>query len=123
MFFVIGINEKREEIDCSQVMICDLCGEYGRYQVFLTCTILYLFFLPVFRWNYHYYVETSCCHALYELNNEAAKAILRKEKTEIRPEDLTLLNGRQNRSFKKCICCGYETGEDFDFCPKCGNRF
>ena len=25
--------------------------------------------------------------------------------------------------YKKCRQCGYETTEDFDFCPKCGTRF
>ncbi|MBP3226424.1 MAG: zinc-ribbon domain-containing protein, partial [Methanobrevibacter sp.] len=25
--------------------------------------------------------------------------------------------------FKHCNNCGYETSEDFDFCPKCGMRF
>ncbi|WP_408633815.1 zinc-ribbon domain-containing protein [Pseudobutyrivibrio xylanivorans] len=25
--------------------------------------------------------------------------------------------------FKRCSNCGYETAEDFDYCPKCGLRF
>ena len=25
--------------------------------------------------------------------------------------------------YKRCRQCGYETTEDFDFCPKCGTRF
>lgn len=123
MFLAIGINEKREEIDFSQVMICDVCGEYGRYQMFMTCMVLYLFFVPVFRWNVHYYVESSCCRTLYELNKETAKAILAHEITEIRSEDLTLLSKGRNSTYKKCRCCGYETIEDFEYCPKCGSRF
>lgn len=25
--------------------------------------------------------------------------------------------------YKRCSSCGYETQEDFEFCPKCGQRF
>ena len=45
-------------------------------------------------------------------------------------KDLTLVqegNGRYDNGFgnrvKKCPNCGYETQEDFEFCPKCGTRF
>ncbi|WP_334292334.1 zinc-ribbon domain-containing protein [Pseudobutyrivibrio xylanivorans] len=31
---------------------------------------------------------------------------------------------RKSRGFfKRCSNCGYETAEDFDYCPKCGVRF
>ena len=67
-------------------------------------------------------METSCCHALYELDPEIGRRIARGENTQIRQEDLTrVANGRS--SGKVCQNCGYMTDEDFEFCPKCGSRF
>ncbi len=121
MFFVIGVNDRKEELEYDGLMTCDLCGAMGRFNVFMVCSVLYLFFIPVFRWNRRYYVETSCCHALYELDYEKGEAIGRGERVEIYEEDLRLLNRGQR--YKKCAFCGYQTSEDFDYCPKCGNRF
>ena len=124
MFFAIGFNEKREDLDFNQVITCDICDGFGRYSVFVVYTVLYLFFIPVFKWNRRYYVEASCCHSLYELDPEVGARIERGENVKISEEDLTLIEaGRQAYSFKKCVSCGYETEEDFDYCPKCGRKF
>ncbi len=123
MFFIMGINDRQEELDYHQTMICDICGEYGRYAVFMTYTVLTLFFLPTFRWNRRYYVRTSCCGSIYELDPEVGEAIARGIDVEITSADLRLVqSGRPQRGYKRCPVCGYETEEDFDFCPKCGNR-
>ena len=122
MFFLIGINQNSEELEYDQMMICDSCGSYGRYRVFMTYMVFSFFFIPLFKWDRHYYVETSCCSSLYELAEEAGKAIYNHERVEIQSDDLTLIRGH-NRAFKKCAHCGYTTDEDFDFCPKCGNHF
>ena len=49
MFFMIGVNEKSEELDYDELITCDNCGAYGRLSVFMTYTVLYLFFIPVFN--------------------------------------------------------------------------
>jgi len=122
MFFAIGITDRREDLEYDGgVMTCDSCGAYGRYQIFMVCTVLYLFFIPVWRWNKRYYVETSCCHTVYELDPSVGEAIAGGEQIEIRETDLNRI--RKGQQYKKCIYCGYETAEDFDYCPKCGNRF
>ena len=36
-----------------------------------------MFFIPCIKWNKHYYVRTSCCNTLYELDPEMGKAIAR----------------------------------------------
>lgn len=38
-----------------------------------------MFFIPCIKWNKHYYVRTSCCNTLYELDPEMGKAIARGE--------------------------------------------
>ena len=124
MFFMMGITDGRKVFDFTQTVICNICGKYGRYQVFMTYTVLSLFFIPCFKWNKRFYVQTSCCNTLYELDPEIGKRIAKGESLEIRPDDLTKVNisGHSN-SYKKCTNCGYETGEDFEFCPKCGVKF
>ena len=122
MFFIMGITDGRKDFDFSQTVICDSCGKYGRYQVFMIYTVLSLFFIPTFKWNRRYYVQMSCCGTVYELDPEIGKRIASGEELQIKPQDLT--NVSQGRGFfKRCRNCGYETAEDFDYCPKCGLRF
>lgn len=124
MFFIMGITNGRKDFDFHQTMICNLCGKYGNYTVFMTYTVLSLFFIPCIKWGKRYYVQTGCCQAIYELNPEVGRAIAKGEDVEIRPEHLSLVsNSRYGSAHKHCNYCGYETEEDFEFCPKCGNRF
>ncbi len=122
MFFMMGVNQRREDLDYSQTVICDLCGAYGRMNVFVVYSVLSLFFLPVWKWNRRYYVEMSCCHSLYELDYETGRGIENGTVSLIDEADLTLIRGNRS-SYKRCGYCGYETEEDFAYCPKCGNRF
>ena len=125
MFFIMGITDGRKDFDLNQLITCAICGKYGRFSVFMTCTVLSLFFIPVFKWNKHYYVQTSCCGTVYELDPEIGKMIAGGEAVEILPRHLTQVSSGKGSAagYKKCRYCGYETAEDFDFCPKCGMRF
>lgn len=124
MFFIMGITDGRKDFEFAQTMICNICGKYGRYQVFMTYTVLSLFFIPCFKWNKHYYVQTSCCGTLYELDPEIGKQVARDEQVEILPQHLSQVRqGGSWNQYKRCAQCGYETAEDFEFCPKCGKRF
>ena len=122
MFFIMGITEGRKEFDFNRVMTCSACGSMGSFRVFMTYTVLSLFFIPCFKWNKRYYVRSTCCNAVYELDPELGKRIARGEDVRIQPENLTRV---LNRSYtvKRCKNCGYATEEEFDFCPKCGERF
>ena len=130
MFFVFGINQEQKDLGSFGPYICGACGSYGRYQVYMTYMCLSLFFIPVFKWSRKYYVQTTCCQSLYELNPETGKRIAHGEEAEIHPEDLTLVRrgrggfqGWQNPVRRHvCSACGYETEEDFAYCPKCGTR-
>lgn len=122
MFFIMGITSGRKEFDFTQTTICNLCGKYGGYQVFITYMVLSLFFIPCIKWKKRYYVQMSCCRELYELDSEIGRRIAIGEYLEILPENLTRVRQTYYRSvYKKCSQCGYETMEDFEFCPKCGN--
>ena len=122
MFFIMGITNGRKDFDHNQVMTCPICGAYGSFRVFMTYTVLSLFFIPTFKWGKRHYVETTCCNTVYELDPEVGKHIARGDDVQIRQEDLTRVMS-QGYSVKRCQNCGYTTDEDFEFCPKCGNRF
>ncbi len=129
MFFIMGVTPVSKEIPYSgALMICDKCGRYGRYQIFMTYMCLSLFFIPTFKWNRRYYVKTSCCGAVYELNPDVGRRLARGEQILITPDMLTFARSGNDRAawqttVKRCPNCGYETTEDFEFCPKCGQRF
>ena len=113
MFFIGGITQGTKElIYNAATMICGRCGRYGRYQVFMTYMCLSFFFIPLFKWNRKYYVKTSCCGTVYQLNEEVGKRIA--EGHDAPAWDMPL---------KRCSNCGYETKENFEYCPKCGKRF
>ena len=124
MFFIMAITEGRKDFDFGQMITCDNCGRYGQYRVFMLYTVLSLFFIPTFKWNKRYYVETTCCGSMFELDAEIGRCIARGEEVDIRPKHLHRSNSGQWRfMYKRCNGCGFETMEDFDYCPKCGRRF
>lgn len=125
MFFMIGVTQGRKDLAHDQLVICTQCGRYGRYKVFMTFSQLLLFFIPCFRWGKKYYVQMSCCGTVYELNPEIGARIARGEQVQIGSADLHYA-GRsgqyQNTAHmvRRCEACGYQTQEDFSYCPKCG---
>jgi len=132
MFFIFGINQGQKEIGNQGPVICKDCGAYGRYRVYMTYMCLSLFFIPVLKWSRKYYVEAACCHTVYALNPETGKQLSRGRQAEIRPEDLELIRKGRTAAYggsyqnpariMRCPYCGFETEEDFTFCPKCGGR-
>lgn len=120
MFFLMGISRGEKKLDYVKTIICVNCSKYGRYEIFMTYTYLSLFFIPVLKWDKRYYVKTTCCQNLYELDAIVGKKILNGQETDIRQEDLTPVNGH---SFNKsCPACGYIANSDFIYCPKCGKQ-
>lgn len=124
MFFIMGIDPRHKQLQYNNsVFICDRCGQYGRYEVFMTYMCFSLFFIPIFKWNKQYFVRTTCCNAQYELDPNIGLAIARGNDVEIRPEHLRLVGGSAQSSYKRCSQCGFSTTEDFRYCPSCGKEF
>ena len=99
MFFICGIDTRTKEIPYSKTVICAQCGGYGRYQVFMTYSCLSLFFIPIFKWNRHYYVRMSCCDTLYEMSQELGKRIAGGDLVDITESSLTLVqSGRRKEN-------------------------
>ena len=129
MFFMMGIFPEEKQLDFTQTGICPACGRLGRYEVFRTCSCLSLFFIPIWRWGKQYRVRMNCCGAVYALDAEIGRRIARGEAAAIRPEDLdgpigpAVEDHFRRAPRHRCRFCGYETDENFDYCPKCGRRF
>ena len=141
MLFICVMSTGERLLNYTQTVICDICGRYGRYQVIMTYMYFSFFFIPLFKWNKRFYVKMTCCDTVYELDPEVGREILAGRQAEITPKDLTLCRkgnafgsswqdtsgsaadrpaGEQSR--RRCSQCGYETEEDFNFCPKCGKK-
>ena len=64
-------------------------------------------------------------------SRKSEKLVLRGEEPSITSADLHLIQeGKYTRTWqegsgnphKKCMRCGFETDEDYNYCPKCGGR-
>lgn len=124
MFFIMGIDSKHKMLPYnSNVFICNRCGQYGRYEVFITYMCFSLFFIPIIKWNKRYIVRTTCCQTQYELDPAIGQAIERGHDVEIIQEHLQLIGGYSQQVYRRCEQCGFSTMDDFQFCPKCGKPF
>ena len=102
MIFIGGISSGMKQIEYMKTVICSRCGAYGRYQVFMTYMYFSFFFIPLFKWNKRFYVQMSCCSAIYELEPEIGKAILRGEEPAITSADLHLVQeGKYTRTWQE----------------------
>lgn len=123
MFFIMGVNQAQKQIEFFQTVVCECCGSYGRYEIFVHYSYFSFFFIPIFKWNKHYYVKMSCCNAECEIDKDLGKAIERGEIASLNPENLHFGGGNHsNKWFKRCRYCGFTTEEDYAFCPKCGRQ-
>lgn len=123
MFFIMGISQGQKKLNFDQVVVCRSCGQYGHLEVYMVYSYLSLFFIPVFKWGKSYYVKTSCCGQTIPIDTALGRQIERGEVTSL-PEDIVPDSGRWDTfsGHKRCTNCGYETDEDFQYCPKCGAR-
>ena len=119
----MGVNQGRKDFEYNQMINCNNCSAYRRYQVFMTYMYLSLFLIPLFKWNKQYYVQTTCCNTVYGLDPEIGKQIAGGKNVEILPKHLAQEHAGYRSRYKKCNNCGFETQEDFEFCPKCGMKF
>ncbi len=131
VIFVGGVSQGQKILSEGLVRLCGSCGSHGRYQVIMTYMYFSFFFIPLFKWNRRYYVKLDCCEAVYELDPVVGKAVLRGENPDIAEADLRLVQaGRYAKTWqegskkphKKCMRCGFETDEDYNYCPVCGGR-
>ena len=102
MIFIGGISQGQKIVSEGLIRLCGSCGSRGRYQVLMIYTYFSFFFIPLFKWNRRYYVKMDCCEAVYELEPEVGKAVLRGENPDITEADLRLVKeGRYAGTWKE----------------------
>lgn len=111
MFFIMGMSQGEKQLDYSRTVICGECGRYGRYEVFMTYMYLSFFFIPLFKWNKHYYVRTSCCQTVYELDPEVGRRIAAGENIEIDLKDLYKINTAHSTYYEQYRQSGAYAGD------------
>lgn len=123
MFLIMGVNQSQKPLAFTQQTVCGSCGRYGRYESFMTYMNFNLFFIPMLKWQYKYYVKASCCNAVYEIKQEYGTALRRGEIDHLADHMIHLVQRGQTGAGEtaKCDSCGYLANEDFLYCPKCGN--
>ena len=123
MFFIMGIDPRHKQLEYNHpIFICDRCGQYGRYEVFMTYMCFSLFFIPLIKWKKQYIVKSTCCGGQYELDENIGYAIAHGKDVEIRTEHLKPIGQTQYSNYKCCSQCGFTTTEDYRYCPNCGKE-
>ena len=119
MFIIFGVNQRQENLEFNQTLVCPNCGKFGSVQIIMVYTCLSLFFIPTFRWNRKYYAKLSCCGTTVELPKEIGEGI---RQGTIRSLDESIFPQGSYQHLHTCSNCGYQTTENFEYCPKCGSR-
>ncbi len=140
MFFIGGVGQGSKLFQYPKLLACKFCGSQAGCQIVMTYYYFSFFFIPLFKWGKRFFVRMQCCDAVYELAPEVGKAIARGEGTDIRGEDLKLVqDGKQRFTIssqpaqlgegeeelpktRRCPVCKYESPGEFRYCPNCGQR-
>jgi len=124
MFLIFGVSQNEKQLNFRQRVICKCCGHFGLVTVWMRYTYFTLFFIPLFKWDKHYYAGMSCCAKTCEISPELGRAVETGKVTELNLDDLKF-DCRQSDEppVHRCPNCGYMTGEIFESCPKCGKPF
>ena len=123
MFFVFGINNQFKELNINQNIFCNVCGNYGHYKAFVTYMVFSIFFIPIIKWNKKYYLQTSCCDTVYEINKDTGKKLELEKDISIYEEDIIDVKHYGSINHKKiCSNCQNQIEHDFLYCPICGKK-
>lgn len=120
MFFIMGISQGQKKLKFDQMVVCGSCGRYGHLNVYMVYSYFSLFFIPLFKWGKQYYVKTTCCDTTVPIDAELGRRIERGEVSSL-PQNI-IPDTYQYQEKRRCGACGFETEEDYRFCPKCGAR-
>ncbi len=117
MFLIFGISQKECEINYTKKVKCPICSKEQIPKIWMKYSYFMLFFIPIIKWNKKYFITLPCCNKFTELDNVAGKKVEKNEEI-----DISHLNFEKCDSKKYCIKCGFQTNENYEFCPHCGEK-
>lgn len=131
MFFIgiFGIEEKAKAIRQIDVTICPFCSRKGNHTLLKVYNYFHFFFIPLFRWNVRYFLQTSCCNRIYIITNQQlAHDLERGIDTPITLADVELFRkfetsyGFDDERSDFCPNCQRRVSKTFLYCPYCGSK-
>lgn len=120
MFFIGGVSFGEKILGTVHQFVCAVCGSYTMLEIRKQYQYFHFFFIPLFRWDVHYYAVARCCGTVYELSKEKGKLFEHGGQPPLSPEDLHIVQSG-HRVFR-CPACGREYESGFTFCPHCGTK-
>lgn len=132
MFFIgiFGVEEKAKVLKQKDVEICPFCAKKGTYIFFKVYNYFHFFFIPIFKWNVRYFLQTSCCAKIYLITNkDVALDIEHGKDVSISLADVELFKNLQGtyesmNAFDSDFCptCQSRVSKNFLYCPYCGQK-
>lgn len=122
MFFIgiFGIDYKEKEIKIIENFYCKACTEGKTGKLIKRFSYFHFFFIPILKWNEHYYIVCQECQKIYEISKEKGKACEKDNEIQISYWDL--MESKSPLAPRICSNCGREVDDEYKFCPYCGNN-
>lgn len=123
MFFIgiFGIDNVQKQIGTYNNSICPSCEAYSNFEIFKSYSYFHIFFIPTFRWNVKYYIKTTCCDNIFELDKIIGQQFEKGETPQINSDNLRPINDHPH--YKICSGCHLKTEGNYLYCPYCGKKF
>lgn len=117
MFFfgIMGISSAVKEAGGFPA-VCPLCGGRHRMHLVHSYSYFHFFFLPLFRFDRHYYATCPGCAGVFEVEPTLGDSLRRGECPTVNSGDLRTVKNNLNG-----LCsCGHRNPADSTYCNKCG---
>lgn len=113
---IFGIQTKNQKIKTEQGMICPVCGAYDRFDIVKTFNYFHIFFVPVWKWNKRFFIQTRCCQQICILDQEIGTRIEAGESIRVSEEHVQCNRPRG----RVCPNCQERLDSSYNYCPHCG---
>ncbi|MGI6651085.1 MAG: zinc ribbon domain-containing protein [Limnochordia bacterium] len=122
MFFIgiFGVQSKMKTLRTEAGVICPLCETYDRFDVIQVYDYFHIFFIPLWKWNKRYFIQTRCCRSRCALDSELGARIEAGELVKITREHIDC-TGPQGAA-TLCPHCRQALHPSFHYCPHCGTQ-